>query len=353
MGPSVFEEDPNAHISSLPINNPSQPRAGVHPIQTLPPEILGEIFVDFLPPYPGLPPLSGLLSPHLLCRICRQWRAIALSTPRLWSAIRIDAFQNDSDAEQARKLEILKTWLTRSSNCPLSLSLSGASYAPLLGDFIEAILAHRARWEHVDVLVPPKAAHLMRGEMPLLRSLTFGPILHYRGPTGASCSLFDHAPLLTDVVLGGNFFTNQMRFPWAQLTHLNALCLIEWECADVLREAPRLVSFEVRVAPNPSNRGEDVDVPVHLLLRDLILRPLEFHSSGYQQWNVLDRLTLPALCKLQVSEAHVTLRSLKAFMLRSRCTLEELRVVDATLAESVFREILPPFGPLLLKAKAY
>ncbi|KAJ7756350.1 hypothetical protein B0H16DRAFT_1315072 [Mycena metata] len=336
-------------MSSLSINNTSVPQAL---IQTLPPEIFAEIFVDFLPPYPEFPPLSGFLSPHLLCRICRQWRAIALSTPALWRAIRIDAFHNDSDAEQARKLEILKTWLTRSNNSPLSLSLLGACNSALLGDFIQAILAHRERWEHVDVVVPPMDAHLMRGEMPLLRTLTFGPNLYHRGPTEASSSLFDHAPLLTDVVLVRNFFADQMRLPWAQLTHLNALCLMEWEVADMLREAPRLISFEVRVAPNPSNRQEGVDVPVHRLLRDLILHPLQIRNPGYRQWNVLNRLILPALRRLQVSEAHIALGSLKAFILRSQCALEELRVVDATLGESVFREVLPPFGTILLTAKA-
>ncbi|KAJ7756267.1 hypothetical protein B0H16DRAFT_1214680, partial [Mycena metata] len=91
-------------------------------IQTLPPEIMAEIFVNFLPPYPQFPPLAGLLSPLLLCRICQRWRAIALSTPALWRAIRL-ADESDEEAVHGHQFEVMTTWLARSGRCPLSLSL--------------------------------------------------------------------------------------------------------------------------------------------------------------------------------------------------------------------------------------
>ncbi|KAJ7641164.1 hypothetical protein FB45DRAFT_712335, partial [Roridomyces roridus] len=57
------------------------------PVLTLPNEITSEIFVHFLPPYPVCPPMTGLDSPTSLTHICRQWREIALATPKLWRAI--------------------------------------------------------------------------------------------------------------------------------------------------------------------------------------------------------------------------------------------------------------------------
>ncbi|KAJ6526043.1 hypothetical protein B0H19DRAFT_1197750 [Mycena capillaripes] len=52
------------------------------PALSLPNELVSDIFVRFLPVYPKLPPPIGLLSPYLLCHICRRWRNIALTTPR-------------------------------------------------------------------------------------------------------------------------------------------------------------------------------------------------------------------------------------------------------------------------------
>ncbi|KAJ7762562.1 hypothetical protein B0H16DRAFT_1311801, partial [Mycena metata] len=55
----------------------------VYPILTLPVEITAEIFFHCLPRHPSFP--SARIAPMLLGRICRQWRNIACSTPRLWA----------------------------------------------------------------------------------------------------------------------------------------------------------------------------------------------------------------------------------------------------------------------------
>ncbi|KAJ7858204.1 hypothetical protein B0H13DRAFT_1469952, partial [Mycena leptocephala] len=57
--------------------------AYVYPVLTLPVEIVSEIFINCLPPYPKHPPKRSVLS-TLLGQICRTWREIALSTPALW-----------------------------------------------------------------------------------------------------------------------------------------------------------------------------------------------------------------------------------------------------------------------------
>ncbi|KAJ6589151.1 hypothetical protein B0H19DRAFT_923037, partial [Mycena capillaripes] len=96
-----------------------------YPVLTLPPEIVSEIFLNYLPTYPKIPPLFGISSPSLLCQICRHWRAITVSTPVLWRAIRMDgANHRDSEEMLTAKLELIETWLSRSGDCPLALSLS-------------------------------------------------------------------------------------------------------------------------------------------------------------------------------------------------------------------------------------
>ncbi|KAJ7181106.1 hypothetical protein C8R46DRAFT_828947, partial [Mycena filopes] len=54
----------------------------VYPILTIPFEITAVIFVHCLPDTPARP--SSTMAPILLTRICRQWRDIAGSTPKLW-----------------------------------------------------------------------------------------------------------------------------------------------------------------------------------------------------------------------------------------------------------------------------
>ncbi|KAJ7113079.1 hypothetical protein C8R44DRAFT_631482, partial [Mycena epipterygia] len=94
--------------------------AYTYPVDTLPNEIISEIFVNFIPPYPNAPPMGGIFSPVVLGQICRRWREIAFSTPSLWRAIKIDFEQATALDEQA---DLLETWLLRSKDCPLSISL--------------------------------------------------------------------------------------------------------------------------------------------------------------------------------------------------------------------------------------
>ncbi|KAJ7739686.1 hypothetical protein DFH07DRAFT_892367, partial [Mycena maculata] len=63
-----------------------QHKVFIAPIRRIPPELLAEVFMHSVDlearaahthPNPITPPL-------ILGEICREWRAIALSTPRLW-----------------------------------------------------------------------------------------------------------------------------------------------------------------------------------------------------------------------------------------------------------------------------
>ncbi|KAJ7042932.1 hypothetical protein C8F04DRAFT_1075311 [Mycena alexandri] len=317
-------------------------------ITTLPPEILAEIFLDFLPRYPGFPPCTGRLSPLLLCRICREWRMVALSTPTLWRAISVDFFVNDTDGLVIQKLELLENWVSRSGNCPLSVSIRiSCPMDPLLLDrLLHAVMSHCERWQHVTLHIPSSCMHLLQGEMPRLRDLNFGPTNYSRTYDGP-LTLFDRAPQLRTLVLTKNFLTSNLRLPWTQITHLESACLYEHECLEILSEAAHFIRFSVIVYPDLSNFSVVEAIPVRPHFCDLAL----LVDDDEEDWDckILDRLTLPALRTLQVSELSITLESLKAFMSRSQCTLLELRITHATLPESAFRDVLPTFGAIILE----
>ncbi|KAJ7209346.1 hypothetical protein B0H12DRAFT_1158026 [Mycena haematopus] len=339
-------EDLDAQAGSLHLeDSPLQLRVGPSPFLSLPPEIVAEIFVNFLPTYPEFPPYIGPLSPLLLCRVCRHWRAISLSTPALWKDISITV--RDPDGFQTEKLELLKTWIGRSGNCPLSLHLTGPATSQDLTQFIETIVAHCDRWEHLDVLVPFDYLHLLQGEMPLLRDLTIGPI-DLRHDIDFTLPLFERAPQLRNVVLTSCFLNSTIRLPWAQLTHLDAYCLYEHECTDILRDAPLLVACTLSVCCSDEDIVIGPAVPVHTHLCRVTLLA---EDPDVRLWIVLDCLTLPALRRLQVAEPCVTVESLAAFVSRSQCSLDELRLTDAVLEESTFRDALPSVGEILMDRK--
>ena len=58
------------------------------PVRRLPVDVLHEIFFHCLPTHRN-PIMECSETPVLLTRICGSWRAIALSSPRIWSKIHI------------------------------------------------------------------------------------------------------------------------------------------------------------------------------------------------------------------------------------------------------------------------
>ncbi|KAJ7803865.1 hypothetical protein B0H13DRAFT_1473793, partial [Mycena leptocephala] len=79
-------------------------------ILSVPPEITATIFGHCLP---ALSSPSLHEAPMLLTRICHQWREISLDTPALWASL---AFG------ERRSIELLKEWLSRARNHPLTIS---------------------------------------------------------------------------------------------------------------------------------------------------------------------------------------------------------------------------------------
>ncbi|KAJ7181064.1 hypothetical protein C8R46DRAFT_869839, partial [Mycena filopes] len=90
----------------------------VYPIHTLPVEITAEIFIRCLPDTPAPPDLT--IAPMLLTRICRHWRTIACSTPRLWADLAVTQWRR----RRGLGLVLLTPlWFGRAGAAPRSLSL--------------------------------------------------------------------------------------------------------------------------------------------------------------------------------------------------------------------------------------
>ncbi|KAJ7653697.1 hypothetical protein DFH06DRAFT_1474817 [Mycena polygramma] len=323
-----------------------------YPVLSLPNELVSEIFLQFLPSYPRCPPLTGMLSPTALTQICRQWREIALTTPELWRAMRLDG------NSAKRHDQIVIAWLGRSGCCPIAVFIDdefGEEPDMECAKFMSALVAHRPRMEHLNL------SHIRRDIFPLLDNpmprlcsldLSFYP--------GNNTDLVLHdAPLLRAVTLDGVDAFNRATLPWEQLTSLTLHRLSITECRTVLCQTSHLVHCRLELRFGGQLFGgrhnpalPDVALP-HLESLVLIMRSPGFRLSRREN-REMDRLrgfVCPALRILQIQEKLLgsgqpeeRIRSLRSFISKSGCKLEELLFIgprSIKLQEPSYRDSFP------------
>ncbi|KAJ7258061.1 hypothetical protein B0H12DRAFT_1218305 [Mycena haematopus] len=214
----------------------------ISPVRRLPLDMIQEIFVACIPTHRNCV-MSATEAPILLGHICSAWRTISLSTPQLWARLHVVEPQSRnlmggaSDAVYKRqveqRLEKTKTWLGRSGQCPLSISLQGAvGHAPTTTvPFIEAFIPFAARWQHIHFAIPPSLIFEIMSyidvEMPWLESVAFhsGQPPQFPSVARGSFEMLQGARISNFSVPGGLLTFEGLpleRFPlrWNQLTTL-------------------------------------------------------------------------------------------------------------------------------------
>ncbi|KAE9394308.1 hypothetical protein BT96DRAFT_923576 [Gymnopus androsaceus JB14] len=112
-------------------------RALISPIRQIPTETLAEIFVWCLPTEPlyavrnlnaaELHKTSGAAAaPLVFTIISRDWRRVAVSTPRLWNSLHIYLPPHLSRDDFSRRIAGITSWLQRSGSLPISFSIHEA-----------------------------------------------------------------------------------------------------------------------------------------------------------------------------------------------------------------------------------
>ena len=160
------------------------------PARRLPLDVLHEIFFHCLPAHRN-PIMKSSESPLLLTRICSSWRAIALSSPRIWSKIHIplpgdpsftprDEIITDGLSRRRQKIasvlqlrcDAVRRWLSRSGTCPLSISIyHPSSYSnpqnskveELSQEMFNILLSFADRWSDVDLFMPEDIYSQLQG----------------------------------------------------------------------------------------------------------------------------------------------------------------------------------------------
>ncbi|PPQ73306.1 hypothetical protein CVT26_015338 [Gymnopilus dilepis] len=170
-------------------------------IRHLPSDILHEIFYRCLPTHRN-PVMSEHEAPMLLTLVCRSWRSVAFSSPRLWTRVHIPMhlpskrqgdnvnggwtspyYDSEDDQEGTRedaeknirfRQKLLQTWLSRSGALPLSVSLSyfGSisqseySDGTTLKHFFNTLFSFSSVIIDLELKMPARAYSILFGDMP-------------------------------------------------------------------------------------------------------------------------------------------------------------------------------------------
>ncbi|KAJ6457514.1 hypothetical protein C8R47DRAFT_1164202 [Mycena vitilis] len=305
-----------------------------YPVLTLPNELVSEIFIHTLRPYPEFPDLTGPFSlfPTRLTHICQSWRAIALATPELWSAI--SSFDHD---DEELELHLFELWLQRSRSHPLSISLGSEESWPS-EELVDAIIPHRARWQFLNLNLGSEDLRIFDGPMPLLQRLD----LTLGGEAPPASIVIHEVPLLRTVTVNDTAAWHII-LPWPQLTSLTLSNVYPSECIVFLTQARNLVHCQLDIVFDDSEEGISIE------RRDIVLLCLESlvltDPGAEATTDFLPTLILPALRSLTVPEGFLSpnpFNSLTAFISKSGCRLAELHLTDEPIfPEALYRQAFP------------
>ncbi|KAJ6526957.1 hypothetical protein DFH09DRAFT_1187206 [Mycena vulgaris] len=211
----------------------------ISPVRRLPLDLIQEIFVACIPTHRNCV-MSAHEPPVLLGRICSFWRAISLSTPRLWARLHIvepmrpyNMLPTRFEEKFTQRLETTKMWLSRSGQCPLSISLEGAGQA--MGHtpphdrnlFLEMLITFASRWQHIDFTIlppiPDSLSKLTENDVPMLRDIAIyerpdreTPITQW-----STFQIFRGPNVTTLAISGGYLRPTTLLARWSQLTVLS------------------------------------------------------------------------------------------------------------------------------------
>ncbi|KAJ7476390.1 hypothetical protein B0H11DRAFT_2032149 [Mycena galericulata] len=302
----------------------------VYPVLTLPSEITSQIFVHCLPAHGRVRP-SPRRAPLLLAQICTLWREIAHSTGQLWGSVDlkfefgyyIGAGWADGgeygDLPNPDAFPLLRTWLSRTKGCPVSLTLR-SRHRQLSPDLLSLIPLYSKQLHRLELtLAPTDMEHLRRASaaFPRLRHLAISCHDDSRSIEGLVSTFGPSSALRQLRVLSHQSSIAASRtYPF--LTTLDLQDTSETTVMEMLAQCPQLLHLSAHLR-DPETLSVAL-APVTLGLHSLILAAYNGYGAAPP---MLNYLTLPDLRRLDLrhdSQFDV----LASFLARSGCIPDHL-----------------------------
>ncbi|KAJ6500562.1 hypothetical protein C8R45DRAFT_73503 [Mycena sanguinolenta] len=324
------------------------------PIRRVPPEVMAEIFLQLTTvevqapvnfyPYDDFdevatfferdtkirPVLHG--APLIFGEICRHWRAIALSTPKLWNSICLNCTNEKIQAN----IPLCDMWLKRSGSLPLTIRLY-RPYRQNSSDYniehwrslMSTILAYAHRWRLLDFKnVPVYSLDVgpdLPDSLPTLETLSFGsdPL---REPRSAWACLRS-APKLRLLHLERiSLWNDWNHFPWPQLTHIDVGGCSALDCLNILTTASSAVVCAFFIDEYTSlNHCPSV---LHSSLQTLKIKGFD---GSDPLWKAL---TCPILSTLAIDIDDTD--DFPSFLARSGATVQKFTLVESNMSDTQF-----------------
>ncbi|KAJ7693336.1 hypothetical protein B0H17DRAFT_1059790 [Mycena rosella] len=295
-------------------------KAILSPLRRMPPEVLAEIFLWTLPTLQTAFDRSAFgvkRSPWLLTQISSRWRAVAVSTPALWSHVIVAC-----DHEHANPLSIVKSQIERAQKLKIHFYGSEKRHAQPQIEIFRFLAEHSSRWEELSIGLTSHLFPLLgtlKHRLPALRRLW----VEWDGPESQAgvefIDCFQPAPSLLDVAICNDYRSISIPLPAHQLTRYNLDA--PWKVhAGILKRAHNLVQARIDVKfdadePWPDHSNADDSLRLRRLRRLYLSHP-----------GILNYLTTPALQAIYVGieDDEEPIDFLEPFLIRSLCNLTRL-----------------------------
>ncbi|KAJ7758533.1 hypothetical protein DFH07DRAFT_919284 [Mycena maculata] len=391
-------------------------RALISPVRRLPLDVIQEIFMACTPAHRDCV-MSAFEAPVLLGRICSSWRMISLSTPRLWSRLHIAIPARPSqladdghrivnlpgyEEKLTQRLETTKTWLGRSRQCPLSLSVNSenASDAPPGSSALpiaQTLLAFTSRWQHISLHGPTEFLQILstiaEKDVPMLETLKVKAVRQRRTSALQQTQWGSFGILrgqrLSNVTFNG-LSSNPLSFPlrWEHLTSFAIANPHPIVARDMLTSAKVMQMLsgcarirECQLAADGGSENSTLILPsLHLLhitaagIVDLTIRHLlnrlslpelrHFEFFGRAEGNVVDFAPFLAMSTsletIEIETQTFTKSSLMGLFHALPPTMKHLRIVNShrrsewvkALDDEAFSALIPSTNSLAVSCPA-
>ncbi|KAL0568944.1 hypothetical protein V5O48_013025 [Marasmius crinis-equi] len=307
-------------------------------IFSLPDELLIVIFERVVDADTGGHTMSKHAAPWVLSQTCRGWRQLALSTPSLWTLMRIDTFLVPKDP-----IRILKAWLERSQTLPLSCLLfmgQPPSGADVREEILQVIMGHSHRWRHLDIDLESRSDLYVqlasrKLDFPFLQSIR----LFINVPNASSDTVglsFPPATITAPLLLRAFLMTlipsmpdPTITLPWGQLVELSMSFVTSAKFSDIVAGLTHIECCSLRISSRFVLTAQTVTFPTCLRrlelagpLSNVIHTLSHLISPGLEALAVglPDGSTVPSLAARRVLDAILRIQT------RSSCRLRCLHI---------------------------
>ena len=295
-------------------------------------DILSAVFEEMEGPCGDIDFASRM--PFILGSVCRRWRQVALSTPAIWTSLRVrlDAGQLQTDWSYVQE------WLNRSGQRPLYICITTSSRnsSPNWTSLIALINGCSRRWYEITLHLPSPALSLFGGPQQQAPMLRYVDVRCTNQNIQQPLCLVAARPQIAIVSVCP---FDMVSIAWSSLTYVEVFGLPLNRCLVLLQNAPLLrvsIFFDVRDPDGP--------LPPHFIHTALqTIKFCTYHGTDTGDM-FFETLTLPRLeklCFFAQQPGRLPDGSLRHLVERSACVLKELQFHGIeSMVEGTFLQFL-------------